>query len=136
MQFRERERLEISLASHPSQGLFRDCSALWIVYSCQGGPGVQRESSAVKPPGSVEVIYCHLLLPTATACSLAATDHPFRSVLCLAYDSASIEKVIDQMELKNNYYMMTPKRLRIKKVFRNKDRSAGGKCQVRWGIFE
>lgn len=54
-------------------------------------------------------------------------------------DSASIEKVIDQNELRNsyNYYMMTPKsQRRRKKVFRNKDREGGGKCQVRWDIFE
>ena len=42
-------------------------------------------------------------------------------------DSDSIEKVMDQNELRNsyNYYMMTPKRLRRrKKVFRNKNREA------------
>lgn len=32
--------------------------------------------SALQPPERVEAIYCHLLLPTATACSLAATGHP------------------------------------------------------------
>lgn len=83
-----------------------------IVYSCQGRPGVPIESSALQPPERVEVIYCHLLLPIATACSLAAMDHSPRPVQCMGLaDWASVEKVIDQNELRNSYkyYMMTPK---------------------------
>lgn len=105
----------------PSVSVWCGCSTSWIVSSCQGRPGVQSESSALQSPERVEVIGCHSLLPTATACSLAASDHPPHPVRCLAGQAnpASPEKVMDQMELRNsyNYYMMTPKRLRRRKRF-------------------
>lgn len=41
----------------------------------------------------------------------------------------SIEKVMDEMELRNNHYMMTLKRFRGRKKI-SRDRQAGGKCWV------
>lgn len=66
------------------------------------------------------VIYCFPLLLCLQPCSnWSPTDHPPSPAQCLAglADSASIEKVNDQNELRNsyNYYMMTPKRLRRKR---------------------
>lgn len=39
---------------------------------------------------------------------------------------------MDQVQLRNNYYMMTQKRLRREKDFRNRDKQAGGTCLVGW----
>lgn len=99
--------------------------------------------SALQPPERVEAIYCHLLLPTATACSLAATGHPLiiLPTQCSAWGtgwfslhwkgkgSKWAEKLLQLLH-------DDTKKAEKKKVFRNKDGEAGGKCQVRWGIFE
>lgn len=74
----------------------------------------------------VEVIYftASQLLLLAALQQLIVHPAQFSAWQAGLDDSASIEKVIDQNELRisYNYYMMTPKRLRRKKVFRNKDR--------------
>lgn len=118
MQFRGKGRPELSLASHYSH--YVTTLASWIVYSCRGGPAVQNESPALQPPQSVEsstVIFCFpLLVP-------AAIDHPTCPVQCLVGlgDSASIKKAMDQVQLRNNYYMMTQKMLRREKGFQEQE---------------
>ena len=85
-----------------------------------GKAGVQREISALLCSAATWENGGHLLLPIATACSLQQLIvHPaqFSAWRVGLADSASIEKVIDQNELRNtyNYYMMTPKSLRRRK---------------------
>lgn len=90
-----------------------------------GKAGVQSEISALQPPeGGGHLLYCFPLLLLAALQQLIVHPAQFSAWQAGLDDSASIEKVIDQNELRisYNYYMMTPKRLRRKKVFRNKDR--------------
>lgn len=126
----ERERLEMSLASHLSHA-FCVTALLREEYAPAREGQVFWEGALVcshlrEWRSSTAIACLPVILP---ACGLAATDHPPCPGRCLAglADSASIEKVMDQNELRKsyNYYMMTPKRLRRrKKVFRNKDREA------------
>lgn len=113
MQFRGKGRPELSLASHHSH--YVTTLASWIVYSCHGGPAVQNEPCSPAPQSgesSTVIFYFPLLVP-------AATDHPTCPVQCLIGlgDSASVKKAMDQVQLRNNYYMMTQKRLRREKGF-------------------
>lgn len=107
-----------------------------------GKAGVQREISALLCSAATWENGGHLLLPIATACSLQQLIvHPaqFSAWRVGLADSASIEKVIDQNELRTPTIITWWHQKAWggeKKVFRNKDREGGGKCQVRWGIFE
>lgn len=70
---------------------------------------------------SVEITCCHVLLPIASACSLAATYHPSCPVQCLmgSADSASTEKGNGSNGAEKQLLHDDLKRLRREKVLPN-----------------